>query len=72
VSVGVAAISLPNGSASSPSLSFSSETNTGIYRPGTGSFGISVLGGNELTLTAAGMTVNGTGTFVNGISGGTY
>lgn len=69
---GASAVSLSNGTAGSPSLSFASETNTGIYRPGTGRFGISVLGTLITDVTATGVSVTGTGTFSGGISGGTY
>ena len=48
-----------DGSTSSPPLAFTSETNTGIYRPGTGQLGITVLGGNTATFGTA------TATFTN-------
>jgi hypothetical protein len=41
------AISLSDGTAASPGLYFTSDTNTGIYRPGTDVFGISA-GGNDV------------------------
>jgi hypothetical protein len=80
---GGTAFSLVNGSAASPSLNFGSETNTGIYRPGAGRFGVSVLGNLILDVTASGISVtgagafttvsaSGSGTFVGGISGGTF
>lgn len=69
---GGTALSLANGSAGSPSLNFSSETNTGIYRPGAGRFGISVLGALIADVTASGVSVTGTGTFSSGISGGSF
>jgi hypothetical protein len=69
---GATALSLVNGSAGSPSLNFSSETNTGVYRPGAGRFGVSVLSNLILDVTATGISVTGTGTFSGGISGGTY
>ena len=61
-----------NGTAASPSLYFSSETNTGIYRPGAGNFGVSVLGTQRLNLSATGLTITGTGTFSGGVAGGTF
>lgn len=70
--VGGTTFSLVNGSAGSPSLNFGSETNTGIYRPGAGRFGVSVLSNLILDVTATGVAVNGTGNFTNGISGGTF
>ena len=69
---GATAISLINGTAGSPSLNFASETNTGIYRPGAGRLGVSVLGNLITDVTASGITVTGTGTFTSGISGGAF
>jgi hypothetical protein len=70
--VGGTTFSLVNGSAGSPSLNFGSETNTGIYRPGAGRFGVSVLSNLILDVTASGVDINGTGNFTGGISGGTF
>jgi len=69
---GGTAFSLVNGSAASPSLNFGSETNTGIYRPGAGRFGISVLGNLILDVEATGIDVTGSGNFTAGISGGAF
>lgn len=69
---GGTAISLVNGSAASPSLNFGAETNTGIYRPGAGRFGISVLGNQIVDIDANGIDVTGTGNFTAGISGGAF
>jgi hypothetical protein len=69
---GGTAISLVNGSAASPSLNFGSEANTGIYRPGAGRFGISVLGNQIVDVDANGIDVTGTGNFTAGISGGAF
>jgi hypothetical protein len=69
---GGTAISLVNGSAASPSLNFSSETNTGVYRPGAGRFGITVLGNQIVDVDANGINVTGTGNFTGGVSGGTF
>lgn len=63
---GLAALSLVDGSAPAPALYFASETTTGIYRPGSGQFGISILGVNAFTLSATGLAIP------NGISGGTF
>ena len=70
VAAGASSTSLANGSAGSPSLNFASETSTGVYRPGSGAFGISILGSQMLDLTATGLTINGTGTFGSGVTGG--
>jgi hypothetical protein len=72
IQVGAANINLLNGSAAAPSLNFVSESTTGIYRPGAGQFGISILGSNVSTLNSTGLTIAGAGTFTNGISGGTF
>jgi hypothetical protein len=72
IAAGAANISLVNGTAGAPSLNFSSETDTGIFRPGLGLFGLTIQGVQMFTLSAAGLTVPGTGTFTGGISGGTF
>ena len=69
---GATTISLLNGTVGSPSLNFANEISTGIYRPGAGKLGISVLGTEIVEVDAVGMTVTGTGTFSNGISGGVF
>lgn len=69
---GGTSFSLVNGTAGSPSLNFGSETNTGVYRPGAGRFGISILGSLVLDITSSGINVTGTGNFTSGISGGTF
>ena len=49
-----------DGDASNPSLYFSLETNTGIFRPGGGgAFGISILGTQRFDLSATGLTITG-------------
>jgi len=76
VQAGGTSFSLVNGSAGSPSLNFGSETNTGVYRPGAGRFGVSVLGTLILDVFdqtgVTGIDVAGTGNFTGGISGGTF
>lgn len=69
---GSSSISLINGSVGSPSLNFGSEPTTGVYRAGAGEFDISILGVNRFSLLAAGLTINGTGTFTGGVLGGTF
>jgi len=75
---GGTSFSLVNGSAASPSLNFGSEINTGIYRPGAGRFGISVLGNQVVDINAGGadvigdITATGIGNFEGGISGGAF
>jgi len=72
VLAGASNISLNNGSVGAPSLNFSSETTTGIYRAAAGEFDIAILGANRLALTATGLAIDGTGNFTGGISGGTF
>lgn len=72
IAAGATNLSLVDGSAGAPALNFASETSTGIYRPGSGEFGITILATQRFGLTATGLTVAGTGTFTNGISGGTF
>ena len=69
---GGTSFSLVNGSAASPSLNFGSEVSTGIYRPGAGRFGISILGSQVVDVDANGLDVTGSGNFTTGISGGAF
>jgi hypothetical protein len=69
---GATTVSLTDGSVGTPSLNFSAETNTGLYRPASGELGISVLGTKRVSVTAAGVAVTGSGTFTTGIAGGTF
>jgi len=72
IQAGSTIISLLNGSTATPSLSFAGENSTGIYRPSSGQFGISVLGTNRVIIDANGISINGTGTFSGGVQGGTF
>ena len=69
---GSTGISLGNGTVGSPSLSFSTETSTGIYHAAGGQLNIAILGVLVATFAASGLTIAGTGTFTGGISGGTF
>ena len=69
---GSSTVSLNSGTVSAPSLNFSAETTTGIYRAASGEFDIAILGVNLFALTATGLNINGTGNFTGGISGGTF
>ncbi|MEM5867871.1 MAG: hypothetical protein QXG39_08125, partial [Candidatus Aenigmatarchaeota archaeon] len=46
-----------DGSVNSPAYSFSSETNTGIYRAGTGILGISTGGTNRANISSSGLNL---------------
>jgi len=72
IQAGATVASLLNGTAGSPSLSFASESNTGVYRPGSGQFGISVLGSLVMAAQASGINVTGTGVFSGGVQGGAF
>jgi hypothetical protein len=72
IAAGATNISLVDGTVAAPALNFATETNTGIYRPGSGEFGISILGVKRSGLTATGLTITGTGTFSGGVSGGLF
>jgi hypothetical protein len=72
VLAGATAIGLVDGSVSSPALYFGTEPTTGVYHAASGQFNIAILGNNLFTLSASGLTINGTGTFTGGISGGTF
>lgn len=69
---GSSTISLQNGSVGSPSLNFSSEATTGIYRAASGEFNISILGVLRSTVSASGLAIVGIGNFTGGVAGGTY
>lgn len=60
------AITLAPGSAASPALNFTGNTNTGIYQPASNEVAIALAGANALTLTASGLFVPA------GVSGGTF
>jgi hypothetical protein len=72
VQAGASVSSLTNGSAANPSLSFASEPSTGIFRSGSGSFNISILGTNRAEVNASGLAVTGTGNFTGGVLGGIF
>lgn len=83
VLAGLTNISLGDGNAGSPALSFALEASTGIYRGAAGQFDIAVLGVMRLALTSSGLTIVGNvnanaGVFsstvnaVGGILGGTF
>ena len=65
-------LSLTDGTVSTPSLNFISETSTGVYRVGAGQFNTAILGVLRSTLSATGLSIVGTGTFSGGVLGGTF
>lgn len=72
VQAGATTISIVNGTAATPAINFASETSTGIFRPGSGQFGVSILGNLVFNVSATGVSVTGTGTFTGGVQGGTF
>lgn len=72
IAAGATVVQLTNGLQATPSLSFASEATTGVYRPASGQFAVSILGNQLLLVNATGITVNGTGTFTSGVSGGVF
>lgn len=69
---GSSTVSLSSGLVGAPSLNFSAEPTTGIYRAASGEFNLTILGVLRSTLSASGLLVNGSGTFTGGIEGGTF
>lgn len=69
---GSSAISLNDGTESVPGLGFALEPTTGIYRGAAGQFDISILGDGKFMLDSTGLTIDGTGTFTGGVSGGSF
>jgi hypothetical protein len=72
IAAGALNLSLANGTAAVPSLNFAAEASTGVYRPASGEFGISILGSQVLDVSATGLTITGTGTFSGGVLGGAF
>jgi hypothetical protein len=72
VQAGATSISIVNGSAASPAINFANEVSTGIFRPGTAQWAVSVLGSSIFTVSSTGVSITGTGTFSGGISGGVF
>lgn len=62
----ITSLTVGTGSAATPSINFTGNTNTGIYQPATNQVGMALNGANALTLTTSGLFVPA------GISGGTF
>jgi hypothetical protein len=62
----ITSLTVGTGSAATPSINFTGNTNTGIYQPATNQVGMALNGSNALTLTTSGLFVPA------GISGGTF
>jgi len=72
IAAGATTVSLVSGSVGAPALNFAAESSTGIYRSATAELAMAILGVNLFTLSSSGLTINGTGTFTGGISGGVF
>lgn len=72
IAAGALSLSMVNGTAGAPALNFSSELSTGIYRPGSGEFAISISGTKRFGLTATGLSITGSGIFSGGVAGGSF
>jgi hypothetical protein len=55
IAAGATSLSLVNGAAGAPALNFASETTTGVFRPSSGVFGISILGTQKFWLDVDGI-----------------
>ena len=62
----VTSLTINSGSAAAPSLNFTGNTNTGVYRPASNQIGFALNGANAATLTAAGFLIP------VGVAGGTF
>lgn len=65
-------ITLGNGSLSTPSLKFSGDLNSGIYLVTTSQVGLIANNTQVGYWNTAGLTMAGTGTFIGGVTGGTF
>ena len=68
----VTTVSVVDGNAGAPSINFSNETDTGIYRSAAGHWNVAIEGSGIVDVSGSGVSVTGTGTFSQGISGGTF
>ena len=62
----ITSLTIGTGSAASPSLNFTGDTNTGMYQPATDQIAWSLNGSNAMTLNSTGLLVPA------GINGGTF
>ena len=68
----ITSLTVGNGSLAVPSINFSGDLNSGIYLPSTGQVGFVIGNAAVGYYNATGLTMAGTGTFVGGVSGGTF
>ncbi len=68
----ITSLTVGNGSLAVPSIKFSGDVNTGIYLPSTSQLGFVVGNTQAGYFNSTGFTAAGTGTFIGGVSGGTF
>lgn len=72
VQAGATSLNLVNGTVGTPAINFALETDSGMYRPGTGQVAFSILGNQIINILATGISVTGEGKFSGGVKGGTF
>lgn len=72
VQAGATSLNLINGTVGTPAINFALETNSGMYRPGTGQVAFSILGSQIMNILATGISITGEGKFSGGVRGGTF
>lgn len=68
----ITSLTVGNGSLAVPSIKFSGDLNSGIYLPSSSQVGFVVANAQAGYYNATGLTMAGTGTFIGGVSGGTF
>jgi len=68
----ITTLTLGNGSLATPSLKFTGDINSGMYLVGSSQVGFVIANAQAGYYNAAGLTMNGTGTFTSGIAGGSF
>jgi hypothetical protein len=68
----ITSLTVGNGSLAVPSIKFSGDVNSGIYLPSTSQVGFVIANAQAGYYNATGLTMAGTGTFIGGVSGGTF
>jgi hypothetical protein len=68
----ITSLTVGNGSLAVPSINFSGDLNSGIYLPSSGQVGFVIANTQAGYYNATGLTMAGKGTFVGGVSGGTF
>jgi len=68
----ITTLTLGNGSLANPSLKFSGDLNSGLYLVGSNQVGFVIGNAQAGYYDASGLTMNGTGTFIGGVAGGSF